>query len=142
MNANANIGKQAGYLLLEGMIAILIFSMGVLALVSMTATSVSQVSDAKYRVDASYLANQVIGQMWVSDYDALATNFNSPSGASYLLWKADVQGLLPGATSGNVPTIVVTGGAGAPKVATVTVRWQSTAGTPVHNFVAQATIGR
>lgn len=56
--------KQRGIVLLEVMIAILIFSFGVLAIVGMQAASVRYTADAKYRVDASFLANQSIGLMW------------------------------------------------------------------------------
>ena len=56
--------KQQGSVLLEGLIAILIFSMGILALVGLQAAAIKNSSDAKYRADASYLANQIIGQMW------------------------------------------------------------------------------
>jgi type IV pilus assembly protein PilV len=56
--------KQDGIVLLEGLIAIVIFSFGVLAIVGMQAATVRASSDAKYRVDASFAVNQVLGQMW------------------------------------------------------------------------------
>ncbi len=57
---------QAGSVILEAMIAILLFSIGILGLIGMQTAAVSNVSDAKYRSDASFLADQVIGQMWAS----------------------------------------------------------------------------
>lgn len=56
---------QAGALLIEAMVAILIFSFGVLAIVGMQAATLRQTTDAKYRLDASFLANQILGEMWV-----------------------------------------------------------------------------
>jgi type IV pilus assembly protein PilV len=53
-------------MLLEALIAILIFSLGILSLVALQATSIQLTSDAKYRTDATLLANRLIGQMWVS----------------------------------------------------------------------------
>lgn len=57
---------QAGSVILEAMIAILIFSIGILGLIGMQVTAVGNVSDAKYRADASFAADQIIGQMWAS----------------------------------------------------------------------------
>lgn len=137
MTVSIVYGRQQGFLLLDGLIAILIFSMGILALVGMQATSIKHVSDAKFRVDASYLANQVIGQMWVDDNAALASNYNSPSGTRYVAWRTEVQSALPGASVvANYPTIAVD----ANNVATVTVYWQPSPASPVHNFVAIAQV--
>lgn len=63
--------KQRGMMLLEGLIAILIFSLGILAIVGLHSATVRHTTDAKYRVDASFLANQSIGLMW-TDRDNLA----------------------------------------------------------------------
>jgi len=56
--------NQDGIVLLEGLIAIVIFSFGVLAIIGMQAATVRASSDAKYRVDASFAVNQKLGQMW------------------------------------------------------------------------------
>ena len=51
-------------MLLEALIAILIFSFGVLGIVGLQASMVKSTSDAKYRSTASYIAQQRIGEMW------------------------------------------------------------------------------
>ena len=48
--------KQSGVMLLEALIAILIFSLGVLGIVGMQASAVKASRDAKYRADAGLLA--------------------------------------------------------------------------------------
>ena len=63
---------QQGVVLVEAMIAILIFSMGVLAVVGLQAAMIKNTADSKYRADAGYIAQQRIGLMW-SDPDNLAT---------------------------------------------------------------------
>lgn len=55
---------EQGMALLEGLIAILIFSIGILSIVGLQAASLRHANDAKYRVDASFLANQALGAMW------------------------------------------------------------------------------
>lgn len=58
---------QQGVVLIEAMIAILIFSIGVLGIVGMQAAMVKNTSDSKYRADAAYIAQQFIGQTWANN---------------------------------------------------------------------------
>jgi len=53
---------QEGVVLLESLIAILIFSMGILALVGLQGAMVKNTSDAKYRAEATFIAQQRLGQ--------------------------------------------------------------------------------
>lgn len=74
MKRSISTGKQQGVALLEAMIAILIFSFGILAVVGLQAVNLKQTTDAKHRVDASFLANQTLGMIWadrknLSDYE-------------------------------------------------------------------------
>jgi type IV pilus assembly protein PilV len=134
---------QQGSMLLEALIAILIFSMGVLAIVGLQATSIKLAADAKYRSDASLLANQLLGQMWASNRTAtvLQTNFASPSGALYTAWANSVQSAVPGATGANMPVVTVdtTAGANLGKVQ-ITISWQGPSEATAHNYVAIAQI--
>jgi type IV pilus assembly protein PilV len=57
---------QSGMMLLEALIGILIFSIGILALVAMQAAAVGAVADAQYRVEAVNLANQMLAQVWTT----------------------------------------------------------------------------
>ncbi len=134
--------RQSGSMLLEAMIAILIFSMGILAIVGLQAASVRNANDAMYRTTASLLANELIGQMWVSDRTTatLQTNFNSPSGAAYTVWQVNVKASLPGVTdSANLPTVNVA----ANGTVTIGLNWKlpsEPAGMPAHSYVAVAQI--
>jgi len=105
-------------MLLEALIAILIFSMGILAMVGLQAASVKLSSDAKYRSDASLLANELIGKMWVSNRTpaTLQANFQGgpqtptvTDGASYTAWVSDVAAALPGVTgvAANQPVVTI-----------------------------------
>ena len=51
--------------LIEALVAILIFSLGILGLVAMGATAVSSQSDAQYRTEASSLADSIAGAIAV-----------------------------------------------------------------------------
>lgn len=71
--------RQRGSVLLEAFIGMLLFSMGILALMGLQATATRNSTEARYRVEAAYLANQIIGQMWANRAD-LATYVHNPSG--------------------------------------------------------------
>lgn len=140
---------QAGSMLLEAFIAILIFSMGVLAIVGMQASAVKTSADAKYRSEASLLANELIGQMWVSDRTTatLQANFQSGGGTpnAYTTWYAGFNDANPGpsilpGSSANPPTVTVDPVTG---LVTVTIFWQApnepASATP-HNYTVAAQI--
>jgi len=115
-------------MLLEALIAILIFSLGILSLVALQATAIQLTGDAKYRTDAALLANRLIGQMWVSDGDLSAF---ATGGAAYDAWLADVSGPegLPGVVDegeeddvvSTLPTVTVDGAG----VVVVTLFWRT-----------------
>jgi len=139
--------QQTGSMLLEALIAILIFSMGILAVVGLLAASTKSANDAMYRTTASLLANDLIGQMWVSNRTTatLQTNFQGGSGtdgANYTVWKANVTAALPGVAGGvNSPT--VTFDAAVPGKVTVGIFWKlpsEMASMPAHTYVTVAQI--
>lgn len=55
--------NQNGFMLLESLIAILIFSFGVLGMVAINARSVQAAVDAEYRAEAARLADEIAGQI-------------------------------------------------------------------------------
>lgn len=132
--------KQRGSVVLEALISILLFSIGILAIIGLQAASIKNVAAAKYRTDASLLVNQVIGQMWVADKAnaALVANFSSPAGASYVTWTGSVAQVLPGVSGvpANAPTIVID----ANNNVTVTVFWQTPDEAAAHNYTAIAVV--
>jgi type IV pilus assembly protein PilV len=123
MKNHRHLNRQTGVMLLEGLFAILIFSVGILGIIGLQIASVKQSAQAKYRTDASLLANQLIGQMWVSDRTpaTLQANFSSPAGAQFTAWRNGVISALPGVSaSANSPTVAFNG-----NVATITVFWKA-----------------
>ena len=80
--------SQEGVMLIEAMIAILIFSIGILAIVGLQATMVKNTADSKFRSDASYIAQARIGEMWADPANL----------ASYVETNTDISTQLPGGT--------------------------------------------
>ena len=112
-------GAQRAHFLLEALIAILIFSLGILGLVGLQAGMVKGTSEAKYRAEASYVAQREIGRIWADPNNA----------ANYLQNGTDISGSsgLPGGTLS-----IVQPAAGSAYV--VTVAWQQPGEAP-HSLV-------
>lgn len=138
---------QQGAALLEALIAILIFSIGILAIVGMQAAAIKDVTDSKYRTQAAFLANQLFSDVWTHAVNA-STYAYPGSGAvpsSLAPWMAEVQGTtgLPSATT-LPPIITVTNATAQGGTVTVQLRWQlpeeASKGLPAHNYTAIAAI--
>ena len=142
--------QQSGVMLLEALIAILVFSLGVLGIVGLQASAVAATRDAKYRTDAGLLANELVGQMMSGnrsgltlqanfqgdDDDSLATSVVD-DGPLYLLWRARVRDALPGANA-NDPWVTVTPGVPGPpqtsSTVSIVIRWMPPNATVAHNY--------
>jgi type IV pilus assembly protein PilV len=112
--------RQHGMSLLEAMLGILLFSVGILAVVGIQAMAVRNVAESKYRMDASFLANQLIGEMWANRTNMASYNFVGGTPPSILnTWIARVGAELPGTTA-NPPTVNITG-----TTVTITIYWQA-----------------
>lgn len=146
--------SQRGSMLLEALIAILLFSMGILGLMGLQAIAIKNTADAKYRTEAAFLANQIIGQMWTENPANLPAYAHNPTtagvcnfgggasaNANVTAWLGNastlgtVAGNLPGATS-IMQQITV----GAGNLVTVTVCWQGPQEAAPHNFIAVAQV--
>lgn len=127
-------------MLLEVMIGMMLFLIGIVGIIGLQAASMKSTTDAKYRTEATYLANSIIGKMWgnPANISAFALPANTavtcPAAANASerdKWVCDIQRTLPNASSGGGPEVVVNG----TKV-TITVRWRrdtTDANESVHN---------
>jgi type IV pilus assembly protein PilV len=53
-----------GVALIEALVGVLIFSIGILGLVGLQASMTRAQGSAKFRADAAYLSSDLLGQMW------------------------------------------------------------------------------
>lgn len=139
---------QTGSVLLEALISILIFSIGILALIGMQATAINGVADSKYRSTASFLTDQMLGTIWATrlgstipnasnvmasspdpSFGCNPCNASAGNGNAYTqVWAgSSVAAALPNATA----SILVNG-----PVVTVSVGWTPPRETVAHKHVA------
>lgn len=123
-----------GFTMMEVLVALLVFSLGVLALVGIQATAARMATDARDRATATFLADQLLARMLISDPTTAAsfahrpsgTNACNPSGsdstnAVVTGWLAEVTAQLPNAAS-SLQQVVVDAGTG---LVTVRLCWQN-----------------
>lgn len=138
--------RQHGFALIEALVSIAIFSFALIGLVSLQSVAIASSIDAKYRSDASYLANQIIGSVWadrgnIASYTHLAVGAPcTPGGAAstnpvVIAWLAEVNATLPGAVSSIQSLQVGTG-----NTYTVTVCWKRAQDTAYHQHITVAQI--
>jgi type IV pilus assembly protein PilV len=137
--------SQQGVMLLEALMGILIFSIGILAILGMQGVAMRTTIDAKYRSEAGFLANEVIGTMWVDQANLAnyaTASLTCPTSPPHVPrpcdWINRVKTALPQDTTtpGNTAPIIVVNG----RQVTVTVRWMRPGETTVSNHEAVATI--
>ena len=135
--------RQEGSYLLEALIAILIFSFGILGLIGLLASSIRITNDARYRSEAANLANAMIAEMWTMTAADMDAKFGG-SGSNLDAWKTKVATLLPQATGANAPTVDLAQPGLSPESRTVvvTVYWQLPGETSRHQHLMTAQIGK
>jgi type IV pilus assembly protein PilV len=162
---------QSGIMLLEALIAILVFSLGILAVIAIQAASIKMAADAQLRSKAFLLADHLIGEMWANGGKIadLTTKFQT-GGSEYAYWLncyvspnsacpsprdvlvGDALAGLPGISGdgGTLPTVSITpggtvGGEARNARVTVTIFWRTPSmpeDDPPHQHVVTSYISR
>ena len=97
--------RQHGGMLLEALIGILLFSIGILAVVALQGSATKAVTQAKFRSDASFLADQLVGQIWGNRANAAAYTYAGGTPPNVMVaWIGQENGRLPNAV--NYPPAV------------------------------------
>lgn len=136
--------QQDGVVLIEALLGILIFSIGILALIGMQSVAVKNTTDARYRTEAAYLANSILSQIRLDIGNIVFyDDTNAGTYAPRTAWRNQVEALLPGvriASAQRVPEIDIVAGptfAGDTDPAsrvTVTIRWLQPGETEERKF--------
>ena len=125
-----------GFVLLEALIAILVFSIGILALTGFHAFSIKQSGDAKQRVNASFIANEIESALFsmasTSVADCAGTYTTESTSKCSIDWSKRLNAL----PNGKVVVAIAN-----TDQLTVTVTWQQP-GEEEHRYVHQAELLR
>lgn len=121
-----------GFMLIEALVALLIFAFGVLGIVGLQASMTKAQTQSKFRADASLLAQQAIGAMWADS--ANMASYATAACAGYArcnVWRTRVAATLPGGTA------AIDLGA-APEVQ-ITITWTAP-NEPTHSYIAVSAV--
>jgi Tfp pilus assembly protein PilV len=84
---NKSRSSQSGSFIIEALVSLLIFAVAIIGMVALIGQGLNQVGQSKARNDASYLAGELIADMWTS------------ANANILAWNARLAAAIPGATA-------------------------------------------
>jgi len=128
-------GDSRGVVLIEVLVALLLFMLGVLGMVGLQGSMTRAQTDSKVRADAAYLASELIGRMW-SDLTNVATYDGSGCATQVRCkeWQDKVASGLPRGI-GAVTVDATTGDV------SVTITWTMPGGE-AHQYVTQTTIAK
>jgi type IV pilus assembly protein PilV len=156
-------GREAGVMLIEALIAILIFSIGILAVVGMQSVALKNATESKNRSEAAFLAQELMAQMWIDQSINPATKINTsnvnptnydypgtggiPARLGTILpstgWIGRVTRLLPGATT-TPPKVTITNAQPSGATVKIEIFWrlpeEATLGLPPHSHTVVASI--
>ena len=148
-------GHERGVMLIEALIAILIFSIGILAVVGMQSIAIKNVTDSKMRSEAALLTNELLAQMWADQGNIALYNYPGSGTVPARLgsisppngWVGRVI-KLPGAATVLPKVTVPAPGTPAPTASGATIMiqifWQmpeeASQGLPPHNLTVIASI--
>jgi type IV pilus assembly protein PilV len=135
-----NSKHQGGVVLLEALVAILIFSIGILAIVGLQGAAVKTAADARYRSDAAFLAGELVSQIWADAPNVAQYEYPGSGAVPGRLtgWVTRVGNRLPGTdpTTGMPPIIDYTADPTLGNMVDITVRWrmpeEASKGLPAH----------
>ena len=140
MSDKANsIHHQRGSSLLEGLLAIILFSIGLLSLLMLLSATLIESSNARYRIEASLLINDLVSHMWIGDrsLNGLKTRYADTTSTDYQSWFTSVSNRLPGVSAkANTPQITIDNA----RNVTVTLRWQVPGDSTSHQMIVQTLI--
>lgn len=124
---------QKGFLLIEALVAVLIFSLGLVTLMGLQSVSIQNAIYGKYRTDASYLANEIVAQM-MADKNNVSSYADGASVSSVFrtAWNSEVSAHLP---SGTASIAIANGG-----IVSVQVGWQAPGDSEAHRYRAVARV--
>ena len=132
--------RPSGSTLVEGLLAIAVFSVGLVGLLTLLSGAMVDGANAQYRSEAGLLASDLVGRMWTGDRSraGLQRRFGEPDSAEYDDWRRRVQAVLPGVTdAANAPQVRI----GEQRDVTITLGWQAPGEATPHQLLVHTRIG-
>ena len=133
---------QRGAFLLEALVALLIFSFGLMAMAGLQTRAARHFNEAQYRANAAELVQATIALMRASDPATLAARFDPAAGTADWLALVGQAKRLPGVNDvQNLPAIqIIDGPTTTSRQVSLSVFWQTPGDLAAHRHAASAVI--
>lgn len=131
--------RYRGSVLVEGLMAVLVFSVALVALLLLLSSALRESGNAYLRSHASLLATELIERMWHGDRSlaGLQSRFADTEESEYAQWLADAKRELPGIRADALrPQLTI----GADRSVTLVLHWQSPGDADAHQLVMHTRI--
>lgn len=130
---------RRGGSLVDALLALLLFSVGMLALLRLLSSVLAESANAQYRNQASQLASALVARMWSGDRSvaSLQARYGDPAAHDYQTWLASVQASLPGTDAVALQPVV---SIDAQRHVAITLQWKSPSDRSAHQMQVQALI--
>jgi type IV pilus assembly protein PilV len=125
------INKNKGFFIIEALISILIFMIGILGILQLQVSQMQATADAQYRAQASYMAENLMTQINL-DKDNIDT-FVDKTNPAYMDWESNLGNVLPGVND-SPPEITTSVTASGGKLITIIVKWKAPQSESASNY--------
>ena len=128
-----------GSSLIDALLALLLFSVGMLALLRLLSATLVESANAQYRNQASQLASALVSSMWTGDRSltSLQARYGTTSANDYQAWLRRVQAYLPGTDAAALQPVV---SIDAQRRVNILLQWRAPSDRSAHQLQVQAVI--
>ncbi len=130
---------QRGSSLIEGLLALVVFSIGLMGLLMLLSATLIESGQARYRSEASFLASDLVARLWSGDRSlaSLQSRFGNTKADDYQDWLQRVQASLPGTNAAaNQPVVAID----KDRNVIITLLWQTPAEATAHRLVVSTRV--
>lgn len=131
--------KQRGETLISALMSILIFSVGIMAMLGLMTAVMIETGNTQYRIKANEIASNTISMMWVGERSVakLKEKYAKPEGEGYKIFFSIVKSSLPGITTEkNKPSIDIDNKG----LINISIKWQTPSDPQSHKITVSTFI--
>ena len=131
--------RAGGFVLLEALVAILLFVLGVMGILGLQASMTRSQTESSLRSEAAYLAQELIGLMWadIPNLTGFAIASGSCTATACQRWLKKAQATLPGGSATVAIAALADGSTGSD--VDITVTWTMPGGE-ARKYMTRSTI--
>lgn len=129
--------NKKGFFIIEALISILIFMIGILGILQLQVGQMQATADAQYRAQASYMAENLMSEIVIDKGNI--DSFVDKNGNAYLDWESNLRNALPGVNE-NLPEVTTSVAPTGGTIVTIVVKWKAPQSESASQYELKSTI--